>query len=59
VLDLREFHKIPGNALSIEEYPFDDPAAQERLSQQNLEWEKRKEEYMKQRIAERKSKGKS
>lgn len=53
-LDLKKFHKMPENAL---DFPSEDEAAQERFSQQFDEREKRKEEFMKQRISERKPKG--
>lgn len=52
--DLREFGKQPGNAVSP--WPFDDEAAQERVSREWAERDRRKEEFMKQRIAERKRK---
>jgi hypothetical protein len=55
-LDLVEFHARPENALPTEDYPFDDEAAQERLSKESAERKQRMEEYMKQKVAERRSK---
>ena len=54
-LDLVEFYQRPENALPGD-YPFDDKAAQERVSQQFAERERRQEEYMRQRVSERRSK---
>ena len=52
-LDLVAFCSKPENA--IPDYPFDDEAAQERVAQQLAEYERRKEEFMRQKISERKS----
>ena len=52
--DLVVFASGPENV--IPEFPFDDEAAQERLSQQMAERERRQEEYMMQRVLERKPK---
>ncbi len=49
--DLAEFGKMPENA--IPEFPSDDEAAQERVWQQQLDRERRREEFMKQRLAQR------
>ena len=50
-LDLVEFARRPENA--IPDFPFDDDAAQERVSQQMAERERRQQEFMRQRINER------
>ena len=52
--DLVEFWQRPENA--IQEWPFDDEAAQERVSQQTAERDQRQEEFMKHRVSERRSK---
>ena len=52
--DLVEFWQRPENKIS--ELPFDNEAAQERFSKQFAESERRQEEFMKQRVMERKSK---
>lgn len=49
--DLVEFHSRPENA--IPDFPFDDDAAQEQVSQQLAEQERRLREYMQQKIRER------
>ena len=54
--DLLEFANRPENALS-EDFPFDDAAAQERLSQQLAEREKRQDQFMKKKILARGSGG--
>jgi hypothetical protein len=51
---LVEFWQRPENA--IQEWPFDDEAAQERVSQQTAERDQRQEEFMKHRVSERRSK---
>jgi hypothetical protein len=55
--DLREFYKMPENNLPVVAPLFDDPEAMKQRLQQHHELERRKEEFIKQRIAERKSKG--
>ena len=50
-LDLVEFASRPQN--EIPGFPFDDEAAQERVSQQLAERERRQQEFMRQRIRER------
>jgi len=49
--DLVEFAKRPENA--IPDFPFDEEAAMERMSQQIAERERRQEEFMRQKIKER------
>jgi hypothetical protein len=51
---LVEFAQRPENA--IPEFPFDDEAAQKRVSQQMAERERRQEEFMKRKVLERRSK---
>lgn len=53
--DLVEFAQRPENALP-KDFPFDDAAAQERVSQQLADRERRQEEFMKQKVLERRSK---
>ena len=50
--DLAEFANRPENALG-EDLPFDDVAAQERLSQQLAEREERQDQFMKKKILAR------
>jgi hypothetical protein len=50
-LDLVEFARQPENA--IPEWPFDDEAAQERISQQMADHERRLQEFMRHKIKER------
>jgi hypothetical protein len=52
---LVEFAQRPENA--IPEFPFDDEAAQKRVSQQMADRERRQEEFMRQRVSERRSRG--
>jgi hypothetical protein len=54
--DLAEFARRPENAVR-EDFPFGDEEALLQLSQQLADREKREEEFMKQRVAERKKKG--
>jgi hypothetical protein len=51
--DLAEFGNMPENA--VPEFPFDDKVAQERTWQQHIDRERRQEEFMKQRVAQRRS----
>jgi len=53
--DLVEFAQRPENA--IPEFPFDDEAAQKRVSQQMAERERRQDEFIRQRVSERRSEG--
>jgi protein-arginine kinase activator protein McsA len=55
-LDLVEFASRPENDLS-EPWPFDDEAAQERLTRELDERDLREQEFMRQRISERRSQG--
>jgi len=50
-LALAEFASRPEN--KIPDFPFEDEAAQERLSQQMADRERRQREFMRQRIRER------
>ena len=50
--DLAKFLERPENA-SPRGFPSDDKAALERLSQQHAERERRQDEFMKRRVAER------
>ena len=52
--DLVEFAHRPENA--IPDWPFDDEAAQRLVTEQLADRERRQEEFMKQRVLERKSK---
>lgn len=52
--DLVEFWQRRENAMP--EWPFDDKAAQERVSKQMADRERRQEEFMRQRVSERRSK---
>ena len=54
--DLAEFARRPENALP-EDFPFDDEAAQQRLSEQMADRERREAEFMKQRVSERRLNG--
>jgi hypothetical protein len=54
--DLAEFSRMPENALSEDDYPFDDEAAQQRLEKESAERERRQEEFMKQKVLNRRSK---
>jgi hypothetical protein len=54
--DLVEFGRRPENVIPTA-FPFDDEAAQERLSQQMAERERRQEEFMRKRVSARRSKG--
>jgi hypothetical protein len=53
--DLAEFARRPENA--VPDWPFDDEAAQKRMPEQMAERERRQEEFMRQRVLERRSKG--
>ena len=53
--DLVEFAQRPENAIAA--WPFDDEAAQERASQQMADRERRQDEFMKQKVAVRRSNG--
>ena len=53
--DLVEFNRLPENVIPTG-FPFDDEAAQERLSQQMADLERRQEEFMRKRVSERRSK---
>ena len=53
--DLVEFGNMPENA--IPDFPFEDKAAQERVRQQHLERERRQEEFMRQRVSQRRGRG--
>jgi hypothetical protein len=55
-LDLVEFHARPENAWPTDDYPFDDEAARERLFQETTALEQRLKEFMKQKVAERRTK---
>src|SRR5688500_18961717 len=50
-LDLVEFDTRPEN--EIPDFPFDDEAAQERVSQQMGDLERRRQEFMRQKVRER------
>jgi hypothetical protein len=52
-LDLNEFHRRPENALSTGSFKFGGEEARERLLQQHAERKRREEEYIKQKVAER------
>lgn len=54
--DLVEFAQRPENAVP-KEFPVADQAGMKRLAQQFADRERRQEEFMKQRLLERKSKG--
>jgi hypothetical protein len=51
--DLMEFHRRPENARNSGSFPVGDEEALKRLSQQLSERERRKKEFMKQKVAER------
>ena len=55
--DLVEFLKMPENAIAVVKWPFHDEAAQERISKQTAERERRQEEFMRRKVSERRSNG--
>jgi hypothetical protein len=57
--DLREFYKVPENNLPVVVPLFNDPKAMKQRLKQHREIGRRLKEFLKQRITERKSRGKS